>query len=159
MKTEHLASRDVITTHSNCNILRGIVIKVKPFWLCVGDFISGYVRSAWWELKGLSKGGQFPASFRAFSNECRDEENDKASKSWCQLPAWWINRCLQSSDFLQFATRTEPSEGSVSSVYVYSVIVCKLLVHSIIHACVQCVTPLNSLAGSWVDPASSRILL
>lgn len=31
---------------------------------------------------------------------------------------------------------TQPSEGSVSSMYVYSVIVCKILIHSIIYACV-----------------------
>lgn len=90
------------------------------------------------------KGEQFSISFREFSNECRNKKLPNLSASFLLHELIGVCRAL----IFLFAIHTEPSEGSVSSMYVYSVIVCKLLIHSIIYACVQCVTPLNSLADS-----------
>ena len=60
----------------------------------------------WWELKRLLKGEQFPTSSQHPILKCRNSENDKASRLGANSPLDKINKCLQSSDFLGFATQS-----------------------------------------------------
>lgn len=104
------------------------------------DFVPGHVRFSLRHclirVKGTFKGGAIPSIFQILL-KWMQKQKEKASGLGANFLLDEANRCLQSSDFLCVCHR-HPSEGSINSMPVYSVIVCKPWIHSVRHANAAC---------------------